>query len=298
MPDLDAGEERVAPDVVQVVDREHAGQQRLEQPHPGGHRRVDERRLRDEERDPARVDRLAVGEGVALRGRARRSPERPDQVAELALDDQLAEVLVREALAGASARVLRRGKGGEHSVVEEVGERAMAHVVEQARDPERLDDEALGREGLVRRERRQGAPQRGQQRARPQPRLVHHAEAVREPRVLRGREDPARALELADPAQPLEPRGIEEVVLGGVLVGQAGRARLGAGQPLRQLEVAVDRVADEVDGGEGVARHRLRIRARGRRSGDSLGGPQPARTPAAQVEWFPDRYATPIPTRR
>ena len=96
----------------------------------------------------------------------------------------------------------------------------------------------------------------------PTARLVHHAEAVREPRVLGGREDPARALELADPAQPLEPRGVEQVVLGGVLVRQARCRRLVAREPLGQLEVAVDRVADEVDGGEGVARHALRIRAR------------------------------------
>jgi hypothetical protein len=53
---------------------------------------------------------------------------------------------------------------------------------------------------------------------------VHDAEAVREARMLGGREDPAGALELADPAQPLEPRGIEQVVLGGVLVRQRGAA--------------------------------------------------------------------------
>ena len=37
--DLDAREERVAPDVVEVVDREDAGQEGLEQPDPAGHRR-------------------------------------------------------------------------------------------------------------------------------------------------------------------------------------------------------------------------------------------------------------------
>ena len=111
--------------------------------------------------------------------------------------------------------------------------------------------------------------------------------------------DPARALELADPAQPLEPGGVEEIVLGGVLVRQAGVCRLVAGQPLRQLEVAVDRVADEVDGGEGVARHDLRIRARSGAGPAAAGGwedrtgpageRQPARTPAAQVESSWDR---------
>jgi hypothetical protein len=34
------------------------------------------------------------------------------------------------------------------------------------------------------------------------------------------REDPARALELADPPEPLEPRTVEKVLLGNVLGGQ------------------------------------------------------------------------------
>ena len=38
-----------------------------------------------------------------------------------------------------------------------------------------------------------------------------------------------------------------------VLVGQPGRGRLVRGEPLRQLDVAVDRVADQVDRGERVA---------------------------------------------
>ena len=170
MPDLDAREERVPAHVIEVVDREHAGQQRLQQPDPGRHRRVRQRRLRDEERDPAWIDRLVVAERVALRGRTRRPPECPDQVAELALDDQLAEVLVRQALARASPRVLGRGKGREHPVVEEVRERPVADVMEEARDAQRLDDQALGRERLARRERGQRGPKGRQQRARPQAR--------------------------------------------------------------------------------------------------------------------------------
>ena len=76
-----------------------------------------------------------------------------------------------------------------------------------------------------------------------------------EARVLGGREDPARALELADPAQPLEPGGIEQVLLGDVLVGEAGDPGLGRGQAFGQLDIPVDRVADEVDRGERVAAH-------------------------------------------
>ena len=40
--------------------------------------------------------------------------------------------------------------------------------------------------------------------------------------------------------------------------GRPAAAGFVAGEPLRQLDVAVDRVADEVDGGEGVARHAQR----------------------------------------
>ena len=117
--------------------------------------------------------------------------------------------------------------------------------------PQGLDDQPLGRDGLAGPAASDGAQARVE-RAGPQPGLVHDAEAVREPRVLGGREDPARALELADPAQPLEPRRVEQVLLGDVLVGQPGGGRLGADQPLGQLDVAVDRVADQVDGGEGM----------------------------------------------
>ena len=67
----------------------------------------------------------------------------------------------------------------------------------------------------------------GIERARPQARLVHDPEAVGEARMLGRREDPARALELADPAQALQPGGVEQVVLGDVLVRQPGGRRLG-----------------------------------------------------------------------
>ena len=66
-PDGDPGEVGVAPDVVEVVDREDPGQERLQPADPERHRRVGQGRLGDEERDPARVDRLG-------RRRRRRAP--------------------------------------------------------------------------------------------------------------------------------------------------------------------------------------------------------------------------------
>ena len=149
----------------------------------------------------------------------------------------------------------RRGSGGcregrQDLVVEEVGERAVADVVEEPRDAQRLDHQPLGRDGLAGRERAERRPQARVQRAGPQPGLVHHAQAVGEARVLGGREHPARALELADPAQALDPGGVEQVVLGDVLRVEVRGAGLGRREALRQLDVAVDRVADQVDGGE------------------------------------------------
>ena len=155
-----------------------------------------------------------------------------------------------ERLRARPPRVRGRRERGQEPVVEEVCERPVAHVVEQPGDPERLHHQPLGRDRLARRQRGQRRPQRRVQRAAPQPRLVHDPQAVGEPGVLGRREHPARALELRDPAQPLEPGRVEQVVLGDVLVGVAGGARLGGGQPLGELDVAVDRVGDEVDGRE------------------------------------------------
>ena len=70
-----------------------------------------------------------------------------------------------QALAAAAAGVLGGRKGREHAIVEEVRERPVADVVQQARDPQRLDDEPLGRQRLPGRggredgaERRPAAP--------------------------------------------------------------------------------------------------------------------------------------------
>ena len=75
--------------------------------------------------------------------RAGRPPQRPDERPELALDDQLREVLVGQPLAGGPAGVGRRRERGQDVVVEEVGERPVPDVVEQPGDPQRLDDEPL-----------------------------------------------------------------------------------------------------------------------------------------------------------
>ncbi len=175
---------------------------------------------------------------------------------QLALDDQLAEVLVAEPLRAGPARVGRRVEGVQDVLIEEVGERSMADVMEQAGDPEGLDDQALGRDRLAQRLERRA--QAGVQAAGPQAGFVHHPQAVREAAVLGGREDPASALELADPAQALEPGRIEQVVLG---VASAGRPRAAASarlEALGQLDIPVDRVADQVRGRERMAAHQVR----------------------------------------
>jgi len=71
--------------------------------------------------------------------------------------------------------------------------------------------------------------------------------------MLGGREDPPSALQLADPTQALEPRGIEQVLLGDRLIRQSGGRGLIWRQSLGELDVAVDRVADQVDRGEWVS---------------------------------------------
>src|SRR4029079_13595521 len=89
-------------------------------------------------------------------------------------------------------------------------------------------------------------PQRRVQRPCPQPGLVHDAKPVREPGMLRRREHPSGALELADAPEALDPRGVEEVVLGHVLGLEPCCARLVRRKSLAELHVPVDRVADEV----------------------------------------------------
>ena len=212
----DAGHVGVPPDVVEVVDREDARQQGLQPADPARHRRIGQRRLGHEERDPGRVDRLRGGEGIAIRELAGRPPQPTEQRAQLVLDDPAGQVLVGQPLAVGPAGVGGCAVRGQDVVVEEVCERPVPDVVQQPRHPHRLDDEPLRWGRLA--ETDQRGPKAGVQRPCPQPGLVHDPETVREAGVLRGREDPPRALQLADPAQALEPCGVEEVLLGDVLV--------------------------------------------------------------------------------
>ncbi len=265
-PRGDAGEVGVPAHVVEVVDREDARQEGLQPADPAWHRRILEGRLGDEERHPAWVDRLALGERVAGGDPVARSPSQAgDQGRQLPLDDELGEILVGERLPVGPAPVRGRREGGQDVIVEEMGEGAVADVVEQPRNPQRLHDQPFGRRPQAGVRHGQGVDERRIEVAAPKPGLVHHAEPVREPRVLRGREDPARALQLADPAQALEPDGIEDVLLGRLLGRHPGGLRLGGGEPLRQLDVAVDGIADEVDGGEAGRAHGAIVAAPGRR---------------------------------
>ncbi len=58
--------------------------------------------------------------------------------------------------------------------------------------------------------------------------------------MLSSREDPPRTLELVDPAQALQPRRVDEVLLGSPAGNPAGPA-------LRDAKVSVDGIAREID---------------------------------------------------
>ena len=56
---------------------------------------------------------------------------------------------MREPLAGGAAPIRRRLEGVKDVLVKEMGERPMADVVQETRDPQRFDDEPLGRNRLA-----------------------------------------------------------------------------------------------------------------------------------------------------
>ena len=115
-------------------------------------------------------------------------------------------------------------------LVEEVAEGSVADVMEQPGDPHRLFHELrrgnVGQRDLQRRVKVLG----------PLARKVHCTERVLKARVLRGRKNPPRALELVDAAQPLQPRRVDQVLLGR-LPGDSARAAFG------DAKVAVDGIA-------------------------------------------------------
>ncbi len=213
-PHRDPAHVGVAQHVVHVVGGVDAGEQRLQVREParvlgGGHGVA----LAHQVADPLRVDALPV-----LEGPARAAPQAADEVAQLLPNDPLADFLVGEV------------EVGEEVVVEEVAEGPVAHVVEQPRHPHQLLEERRGgRVGEL-------GLERPVELEREAPREVHRPQGVLEAAVLRGREDPPRRLQLRHPAQPLHPRGVDQVLLG----------RL-AGRPLRPgiEDVLVDRIGDE-----------------------------------------------------
>src|SRR5579863_2764821 len=99
----------------------------------------------------------------------------------------------------------------QHLLVEEVAERAMTAVVEEAGEAQGLLDNGGGRRV------REDVAQRAVDAPRKEAGEVHGAEQVDETRVLRGREHPPRRLQLVDAAQPLQPAVVEEVLLTGAL---------------------------------------------------------------------------------
>ena len=227
----DPGEVGVTADVVQVVHREHAGEQGLERPDPAGHCRVRERRLGDQEGDPARVDGLAVGEPVTLRDGAGRTPQAPDVRAQLALDDQAGEILVAEGLGAGPARVCRGREHGEEPVVEEVRARPCptswrSPAIRSVSTTSPSDGTGSPGARAGRAVRSEGYSDR-----------PHSAASCMTPRPCVSRECSAvgntqRALWKADPAQALDPGGVEQVLLGPLFIDTPYSAPLPVPTPM------------------------------------------------------------------
>ena len=138
----------------------------------------------------ARVDRLAGGKRAV-----RAAAQLGEQVTKGRGDDARPDPLVAEA------------EARQVVLVEEVAERAVAHVVQQPRHAQHL---------LHQRRRRDVCIVVAQGRievAGEPPGVVHRPEGVLEAGVLRPGEDPAGALELVDVAQPLHPPAVEDRLL-------------------------------------------------------------------------------------
>jgi len=111
-------------------------------------------------------------------------------------------------------------------LVEEMPERAMPDIVEEAGHPQGLFD--TGRRGRIAR----NLLQVGIQLPRPLPAEVHRAERVLKTGVFATGKHPPCRLELVNPAQPLQPWMVEQVLLG----------RAFPVQSLGDLDVPVQRI--------------------------------------------------------
>ena len=141
--------------------------------------------LLDGKRDVVGIELFSGGKRT--RGAA---ADAPDDVAEMLADDHLADVLVDQAVLA------------EEVIVEEMAERAVADVMQQAGDPHVLFHVGRGRALLP-----QHLAQRRVQAPGEDPGQVHGPQTVLEAAVLRRGIDPAGALELKDVPEALEPRG-------------------------------------------------------------------------------------------
>ena len=205
---------RVAQDVVHVVGGEDAGQQRLEERQPPRMRLQRMRvRLAHEVADPLGIDPLVGGEGAA-----RAAPEAAQDLGQLLADDPLAQQLVGQV------------EIDQEVVVEEMAERAVADVVEQAGHAQQLLDQR--RRGGVGEDR----AQRGVELLGEAAGQVHGAQRVLEAAVLGGGKHPAGGLQLRHATQPLHPRRVDQVLLGGLAGNDAGP---------RVDDVLVDRIGDQ-----------------------------------------------------
>jgi hypothetical protein len=215
-PGRDADQVGVAAHVVEVVDREHARQQRLEPAQPARHRRVGQR--------PAWRSGTTASAGRSIRrGGARRARERRRARAGWPGSGSPSSRSMISCERSSWVRLLcrRRGSAGAGKWHRTCSSKKCANgpwptswssPASRSVSTTRPSDggSAAG----------SAPPARAQTRvqvAGPQPGLVHHAQAVGEAAVLGRGEDPARALELADAPHPLQPGRVEQIAFGRLL---------------------------------------------------------------------------------
>ncbi len=147
------------------------------------------------------------------------SPNAADDRTQFPVDDVLAQDLV-----GQPVLI-------EKMIVKEMAVGSMSHVVQQPGQAEQFLH--------IMRRRGVGAhlAETGVEGPSELARHVHRAQGVLEAAVLRRRIDPARALKLADPPQPLHPGGIDQFLLRGFRRNVVHRHGEGI--------VLVDRVGDQ-----------------------------------------------------